>query len=217
MGSHTICLITGGNQGIGFEIAKQLFHTQANWHIILGSRQFEKGKTAVADILASSTPLTRSDNELLPIDLDVTSDTSITAVVSYISSRYGKLDVLINNAGISQFAAANLSTSREKSAHILDTNTFGASALTEACIPLLSAAKLPRVVFVSSEMGSIANALDEDVYSKELTWMCMQYKVSKAALNMVAACFARKFGGEGWKVNVHCPGLRRWVVLCNSS
>ena len=74
-------------------------------------------------------------------------------------------------------------------------NTFGASALTESCIPLLLAAKVPLVVFANSETGSIAAALDEAVHPKELTWSCMQYKVSEAVLDMVAACFARRFDG----------------------
>ena len=199
MTSKQIVLITGANQGIGFEIAKKLATEQLNYHILIGARSISNGEEA-AKLLA------HLPGSVQAIQLDVTSDDSIAACVAYIEKEFGILDVLINNAGIASPALQSESTLRGKLARCLDTNVYGAACLTESCISLLRRAENPRIVFVSSEMGSIGNALDPNFpyYGVD----SMPYKTSKAAMNMMGATYAVKYQKEGFKVNMHCPGLR---------
>ncbi|KAG8533608.1 uncharacterized protein KY384_001348 [Bacidia gigantensis] len=208
---QTICLISGANQGIGYETAKNLASSQQHWHILIGTRDLAKGEQAASMILSAlSLHEGKTVNEVSAVQLDVTSDESIANCVAYIKGTFGRLDVLINNAGISGAQIPHAVMPREKFGLTADTNAFGAAALTEACEPLLSAStnSPARIVFVSSEMGSIDNALNPSFKFYDLSPRIMQYKASKAAMNMVAACFAVKYKDRGWKVNITCPGLR---------
>ena len=206
MATLTIALISGANQGIGFEIAKKLTTEQQNWHILIGSRDLAKGDDAAC--LLKGLPSTVS-----AIHLDVSSDDSIADCVAAIERCYGYLNVLINNAGIASHGIASEPTLRKRYAKCLDTNVYGAAVLTEACVPLLKKGASdpqcpPRIVFVSSEMGSLTNTLDPNFPYYSLAHL-VEYKTSKAAMNMVGATYAVKYDQEGWKVNMCCPGLRR--------
>lgn len=200
MASKTIVLISGANQGLGFEIAKKLATEQKDYHIFLGSRNLAKGEE-------SAKMLQGLPGSVQAVQLDVTSDDCINACATLIEHQFAHLDVLVNNAGIASPAYGNEPTPRKKLAKCFDTNVYGAVSLTDACIPLLQKATTPRLVFMGSEMGSVANTLDPNFayYGAET----VAYKASKAALNMIGATYAVKYGKEGFKVNVCCPGLRK--------
>ncbi|KAL7807262.1 NAD(P)-binding protein [Trichoderma gracile] len=188
-----VVLVTGSNQGIGFEIVKKLVAQQPTYHVLLGCRSLAKGKEAVSALgkLAGS---------------------SIAACVAQIEREHGKLDVLINNAGIGRHAVEELPSLRAKMAALFDVNVFGTLVMTDAAIPLLQKAadqgSVPRIVFITSEMGSLGNTLNPSwKYYQHNT--SIPYKSSKAAANMIGACYSTLFDKQGWKINCCCPGLRK--------
>ncbi|KAK9490042.1 hypothetical protein V1508DRAFT_426102 [Lipomyces doorenjongii] len=192
-----IVLITGGNQGIGFGIAKKLAIEYPGYHIIIGSRDASRGVEAASSL--SSQGLSVSS-----VQLDVTDDASIAAARKDIETEYKRLDVLINNAGIA-IDRRNVDFTMRNVLHMTyDTNVFGAAAVTEEFIPLLRKSTLPRLVFISSSLGSLTRAADfEYPYNAMLL---PAYKSSKAALNMLMLHYAKMLSGEGFKVNSCCPG-----------
>lgn len=196
-------LISGGNAGIGLAVATRLAKDHG-YHVIIGSRSLAAVEQIVAALVAGGYSASA-------VQLDVTSDTSITAATSKIEREFGALDVLINNAGvlldyIPGLLEANkdLST-RELFDQTFSTNVIGAACLTEACVPLLRKAEVPRIVLVSSSMGSLAVSSD-----KTTAFYNMDYKAydsSKAALNMLVINYARNLEENGAMVNAVCPGL----------
>jgi NAD(P)-dependent dehydrogenase (short-subunit alcohol dehydrogenase family) len=200
---RTIALISGANQGIGLAVAIQLAK-EHGYHVIIGSRNSAAGQEAASALVAEG-------HSASAVQLDINSDESIAAAVSSIEKEFGVLDVLINNAGILidyvpgfTDAYKSLST-RDLFTQTFSTNVIGTACLTEACLPLLKKAELPRLIFVSSRMGSISEATN-----KESGFYAMDYKSydsSKAALNMLALNYARILEEDGALVNVACPGL----------
>jgi NAD(P)-dependent dehydrogenase (short-subunit alcohol dehydrogenase family) len=198
-----IVLISGGNAGIGLAVATQLAKDHG-YHVIIGSRNEAAGNevaTALeADGFAASS-----------VQLDLTSDKSIEAAVSWIEQNFGVLDVLINNAGVLLDGLAertgsneHLST-RELFSQTFNTNVIGTACLTEACLPLLRKSELARLVFVSSRMGSLSESTN-----KETPYYSTDYKAydsSKAAVNMLALNYARILEDTNAQVNAVCPGL----------
>jgi NAD(P)-dependent dehydrogenase (short-subunit alcohol dehydrogenase family) len=190
-----VVFITGANQGIGLETARQL--ALKNYHVLLGSRNAQNGANAVA-ALQKDAPNTLS---ITPITIDVTSDSSISAAVSQVETQYGRLDVLINNAGIS-LESYTAPTSREMFHSVLDINVIGAYLLTNAFIPLLSLSTAPRIVFMSSNLGSVGWLLDpKNTYSGV---PLPAYRASKAALNMITGYYANTHKENKWKINAVC-------------
>lgn len=192
--SKQIALISGANGGIGLSAAT-LLAREHGYHVIIGCRSLDAGLDAVKSI-------TEAGHTASAVQLDVTSDPSIFAVVEHIRSTFGRLDVLINNAGV-LLDHAGLSA-RELFTRSLEVNAIGAACLTDACLPLLRLSKLPRVVFVSSRMGSLELSLDKSTMYYPIDYK--GYDTSKAALNMVALNYKRILG-DTTKVNVVCPGL----------
>jgi NAD(P)-dependent dehydrogenase (short-subunit alcohol dehydrogenase family) len=192
----TIVLISGANTGIGFEIAKKLATEHPTYHVLMGSRSLSKAQTAI-----SSLPTGLS---IQPLELDVTSDASIQAAYDAVASEHGRLDVLINNAGIANRAVHPDATFRQELTQIIDTNAISAACLTEIFIPLLRKSSNPRIVFITSRLGSITRTFDINHANYGLDQPA--YKTSKAAMNMIMAHYAVKFKGEGFKVNACCPG-----------
>lgn len=200
-----IVLITGGNQGIGFEIVKKLVAEQPSYHVLLGCRALSRGVEAISrlETLAGS---------VSPVEVDITSNESIAACVAQIDREHGKLDVLINNTGIGRHAVEDLPSLRAKMTALFDVNVFGTMEMTDAAIPLLKKAadqgSVPRIVFITSEMGSFGNTLNPSwKYHKHNN--LIPYKSSKAAANMIGACYSTLYEKEGWKINCCCPGLRK--------
>ena len=200
---QTVVLISGANTGIGLAVATQLAKDHG-YHVIVGSRKLSAGEEVASAI--------RADGHLASaVQVDVSSDESIAAAASAIERDFGVLDVLINNAGILLDyvpglleAHKGLST-RELFGRTFETNVVGVACLTEACLPLLRKSGAPRLVFVSSSMGSLAMSTD-----KSKVWYSIDYKAydsSKAAFNMLALNYARILEEDGAMVNMVSPGL----------
>jgi NAD(P)-dependent dehydrogenase (short-subunit alcohol dehydrogenase family) len=183
----TVSLVTGANRGIGREVCRQL---AARGHtVLLTARDVAAARAAAADIPGA-----------LPMPLDVTDAASITAAASEVAHRFGKLDVLVNNAAISydtwqRAVSADLSVVREAA----ETNLYGPWRLVEEFLPLLRVSEHPRIVNVSSEAGSLAS----------MGGGTPAYTVTKVALNALTRMLAAELRGEGILVNAVCPG---WVA-----
>ncbi|KAF2122559.1 short chain dehydrogenase reductase [Lophiotrema nucula] len=197
--SKTIALISGGNAGIGLAVATQLAKDHG-YHVIIGSRNESAGKDVAATLVSDGFSASA-------VQLDVTSDTSIEIAVRKISEEFGVLDVLINNAGIliDTLEGNEKPKTRELFNQTYNTNVTGAACLTEACLPLLRKASVPRVIFVSSRMGSVSEATNKETLYYNIDYKA--YDASKAAVNMLAINYARILEDVGAMVNAVCPGL----------
>ncbi|XXG93934.1 hypothetical protein Hte_000184 [Hypoxylon texense] len=198
--NQKIVLITGGNQGVGYETAKNLLLFSPDYHVILGSRDASKGEAAAKELQATE----GIKGTVSSTQIDVTDDQSVDAAALRVASEYGRLDVLVNNAGIVSMASP---PTREALRPILETNVVGALSVTEAFLDLLrkSTHKPPRLVFVSSSTGSITHAADPNspYYSPGAT----EYRTSKAALNMMMVMYYARLKPEGFFVFGADPGL----------
>jgi NAD(P)-dependent dehydrogenase (short-subunit alcohol dehydrogenase family) len=195
----TTALITGANKGIGFEVARLL--GERGITAIIGARDQERGKAAAAKL---GQPFVR---------LDVTDPATAQAAAQWIDQEYGKLDILINNAGIAvpEEDGRPGSTSLEALRRVHETNVFGVVTVTNAMLPLLRKSPAGRIVNQSSERGSMAVALD----AGGPIWLLnnLPYHSSKAALNMVTVAYAKELWDTPIKVNAAAPG---WCVTDGS-
>lgn len=199
--TETIALVTGANKGIGRATAISLARDHG-YTVLIGSRNPAAG-AAVADELVSQ------GHKAVSVQLDLLSDESIANAVEFIDQTYGRLDVLINNAAVFldrwKEDMTRLPT-RELYDRTLATNVVGPACLTEALVPLLrKAVGGPRVVFLSTNMSSLAN-----ITNKELPYYHLKadaYDVSKTAVNMLALQYVRSLDDVGGRVNIACPGL----------
>lgn len=201
-------MYAGANQGIGFEVAKNLVLSLPAYHVIIGSRDPKKGTQAVAKLQA----LPDIKGTLDTLEIEVTDDKSVDTAAETISSKYDRLDVLVNNAGIN----VELPSMRDKLRAILDVNVVGAASVTEAFLPLLRKSKEPRLIFVGSSMGSIVGASDPgSPYHRPLA---TEYRVSKAALNMLMVQYHHILGLENrnFKVFTADPGLNATNIRGNA-
>jgi NAD(P)-dependent dehydrogenase (short-subunit alcohol dehydrogenase family) len=189
----TIALITGANRGLGHETARQL--AGRGWTILLGARDPDKGRVAAEKLAADGA-------DVRPVTIDVTDDDSVAAAVEQVASWTDHLDVLVNNAGIIGSTTPPLETGPEDFLACFGVNLLGPVRVTRAFLPLLSKAELPRVVMVSSGMGSFGITTDPD--RLESGFVSLVYPSSKAALNMVTTMYAKAL--PGWKVNAVDPG-----------
>ncbi|KAJ6526010.1 hypothetical protein B0H19DRAFT_1197647 [Mycena capillaripes] len=192
-----IVLITGANKGIGFAIARQLAAEHEGYHILMGSRDPERGAKAAATLQSEGLSVEA-------LTLDVTDDVSIAAAVGVVAAKFGRLDVLINNAGVALDMDTDMPT-RETFQQTFEVNLFGAAAVTEAIVPLLERSSAARIVFVTSDLGSLAFRADPQGRDHHVRWPA--YRCSKAALNMLALGYAHRFREKGWKVNMDNPGF----------
>ncbi|KAI2465218.1 short-chain dehydrogenase [Annulohypoxylon bovei var. microspora] len=181
-----VALITGANIGVGEAVARFLA-ADHGYHVIIGSR------------LAASA-----------VQLDLADEDSIQAAAQTIQADHGRLDVLVNNAAVflePDPSNANL-TVRQRFEKTFIPNLFGQVGITEAVLPLLRKAAdggVPRIVFVSSRIGSLANAMDPNAAFYDMDFR--SYDCSKAALNILALNYARMLDDVGGLVNVVCLGL----------
>lgn len=189
----TIALITGANRGLGHETARQL--AGRGWTILLGARDPDKGRVAAEKLAADGA-------DVRPVTIDVTDDDSVAAAVEQVASWTDHLDVLVNNAGIIGSTTPPLETGPEDFLACFGVNLLGPVRVTRAFLPLLAKAELPRVVMVSSGMGSFGITTDPD--RLESGFVSLVYPSSKAALNMVTTMYAKAL--PGWKVNAVDPG-----------
>ena len=186
-----IALVTGGNRGIGFEICRQL--ARHGLSVVLTARDASKGKAAAKAL----------QDEGLAVEfhrLDVTSCRSIRACIAAVARRRGRIDVLVNNAGVmtdprgSRFLDSKLDTYRDT----LETNLYGPLQLAQAVVPLMKATRYGRIVNVSSGQGQLS----------EMGAGTPAYRISKTALNALTRIVAAEFHGSNILVNSMCPG---WV------
>ncbi|MQA34298.1 SDR family NAD(P)-dependent oxidoreductase [Modestobacter roseus] len=184
----TTTLITGGNKSLGFETARRL--RDHGHQVLIGARDPERGARA-ADELGVAW-----------VQLDVTSDESVASAAAEVRDRFGGLDVLVNNAGVSGAFAGVDEFDGPAALAVFDTNTVGIVRTTHAFLPLLRGSAAPVVVNVTSGLGSFA--VRADTSRIESTLPTLTYSASKAAVNMLTSVYAR-FLPE-LRVNVVDPG-----------
>jgi NAD(P)-dependent dehydrogenase (short-subunit alcohol dehydrogenase family) len=206
MQDKRIALITGANQGIGLQVAKEL--VAHGFTVLVGSRNPERGEAAAKSI----------EGDAHAIQLDVTDPASVTAAAERVRNEFGRLDVLVNNAGIAHTGTAERSlidvvksgrasvASLDEVHAVFETNVFGVIAVTQAMLPLLREAPTGRIVNVSSGRGSLALAA-EPTETRRRAMFGVTYSASKTALNAVTLAFALDLESTGIKVNAAAPGF----------
>lgn len=191
MHENKVALVTGANKGIGHAIASEL--AARGFTVLVGARDASRGEAAARRIAG----------DIRPIALDVTRADSIAAAAARIQRELGRLDVLINNAGIATFGAPS-GTSVDDVRAVFETNVFGVIAVTQAMLPLLRAARAGRIVNVSTRLGSL-NAITDPAFPMRGIGG-VAYGPSKSALNAVTVAFAQELAETNIKVNAACPG-----------
>lgn len=170
--------ITGANKGLGFETARRL--TELGHTVVLGARDADRGRRAAAEIGARF------------LLIDVTDDASVASAAADIAAHEGRVDVLINNAGIAGSLVSADELTGPETSRVFDTNVVGIVRVTAAFLPLLRASDAPAVVNVTSGLGSVALTRDpERIESKVIA---PAYAASKAAVTMLTAQYAKAFG-----------------------
>ena len=189
--SLPVAVVTGANRGIGRCVAEQL--ADLGYMVVIASR-------SLAQAQATVTELSSQERRFIAVQLDVTDQASVQALAGVLQERLGRVDVLINNAGVAldKFQSFE-STSAAVFEQTLQVNTLGAFRVTQALLPMLRAAAAPRIVNVSSQLGSL----------ERMTGLTVAYRASKAALNAVTRSVAHGLADTSAKVNSVCPG---WVA-----
>ncbi|GLY77345.1 SDR family oxidoreductase [Actinoallomurus iriomotensis] len=198
MTDHKIILITGANKGIGFAAAREL--ARAGHTVLLGARDPGRGAEAAAE-------LTAQDLDVRFVHLDVTDPDTIKAAAGLIDAEYRRLDVLVNNAGISRdrpHPPAELPVAALRETY--ETNVFGVVAVTNAMLPLLRRSPAGHIGNVSSGLGTVGFLTDPD----SPLWRyanLLGYNSSKAALNAITLIYAHSLRDAGIRVNALSPGF----------
>ena len=169
----TVTLITGANKGLGYETARRLL---AQGHTVyVGARKAELGEAAASELGGQF------------VQLDVTDDASVEAALGIIDEREGRLDVLVNNAGIS----ATGDVTGPVALQVFDTNAVGLIRVTQAALPLLQKSQNPVVVNVSSALGSFWAVSNPE--RRQFHFPSIVYGASKAAVSMLTVQYAKTF------------------------
>lgn len=203
MTQKKIALITGANRGIGFETARQL--GAQGIKVLIGARSEEKG-------LEAESKLKNEGLDVEYINIDVDNTATHASAAKTIEEKYGKLDILINNAGIflsEEFGENGApvpasKTSAETFRKTFDTNFFNTVDVTQALLPLVKKSDEGRIVFLSSGLGSLG--LHSDPTSEIYNYKVPAYNISKTALNGYAVHLAHELKDTNIKVNAAHPG-----------
>ena len=201
MSEVKVAMITGANKGLGLETGRQL--GKLGYTVLLGSRDVLKGEVAARQLRDLSV-------DARVLKLDVTKQSDIDMAASQIESEFGKLDVLVNNAGVMIEKGWTKNTTSETTIENLratfDANLFAVFAVTKALLPLLMKSEAGRIVNVSSILGSVS--LQATKGSPTYGTKLFAYNASKAALNMLTISLAHELRKTNIKVNSAHPG---WV------
>ena len=186
-----VAVVSGGNKGIGFEICRQL--AERGLRVVLTSRDAAKGN-------AAQQKLSEGGKDVVFHRLDVDSDNSVAELARYLETEQGRVDVLVNNAGIAidKPGEGVLTTSLNTFRKTLETNFFGALRMCQAIVPIMQHGHYGRIVNLSSGLGQLDEMGDGTA----------AYRTSKAALNTLTRMVAAAVSGEDILVNSMCPG---WV------
>lgn len=185
----TITLITGANKGLGYETSRRLI--ELGHTVLVGARDRQRGEAAARELGGTS------------VQIDPTDEESVEAAAARVADEYGRLDVLINNAGTAapRVGAAELTADAAMEGFAI--NVFGPIRVMHAFLPLLQAAQHPRIVNVSSGVGSFARLLTAGSVENAVTLPV--YPASKAALTMLTVQYARSLNGI--LINAADPGF----------
>ena len=183
-----VALVSGGNRGIGREVARQL--AALDYDVVIGSRDLAKGEEVARELGENVTAR----------QLDVTDEESIVHCVASIAEDPGRLDVLVNNAGVTGggWSTSALDVDLDEVRKTLETNLFGAWRLTEEVLPLMRKNRYGRIVNISSGMGQLS----------DMGGHSPAYRVSKTGLNVLTRMLTAELSDENILVNSVCPG---WV------
>ncbi|SFJ45846.1 Short-chain dehydrogenase [Amycolatopsis sacchari] len=189
-----IALVTGASKGIGYAIAAGL--ADRGMTVLIGSRDARQRDAAVRQLGSAQ-----------GIELDVTDPATLAAAAKTIAERYGRLDVLVNNAGITgnerQIPGSGDAAAEVR--RVFEVNVLGVVAVTEAMLPLVRRSPAGRVVNVSGRAGSLTAMAAPDGELADLPPL-LGYPASKAALNAITLQYAKHLRGDGILVNAVCPG-----------
>ena len=210
MKDKRIALVTGANQGVGLQVAKELVANGLT--VLAGSRNFERGEAAAKEIGPGS----------IALQLDVTDRVSIADAAERVRKEFGRLDLLIQNAAISNTRKGNLSlqeyakisrpgnVSLDEMRAVWETNVFGVLAVYQAMLPLLRESSDARIVNVSSGVGSLT--LNADPAYPFHPMFGPVYPASKAALNAITLAMMVELESTGIKVNLVSPGFTKTAL-----
>jgi NAD(P)-dependent dehydrogenase (short-subunit alcohol dehydrogenase family) len=191
-----VVLITGANKGLGKEIGRQL--GALGYTVVLAARNEQAGEAARAELVAAGC-------DAHAVRLDVTNPDHLASLVRYLTTTFGKLDVLVNNAGIS-IEWDGTPTNADKIRRTLEVNLIAPYAITEALVPLLSRSDDARVINHSSMLGSMGSA--EKMWEHVGGFMTIGYSTSKAGLDMLTLIHSKTLASKGIAVAAAHPG---WV------
>ncbi len=207
MHDKRVALVTGANQGIGLQVAKEL--VAHGLTVLVGSRNFERGEAAAREIGTGA----------IALQLDVTDRVSIAEAAQRIRKELGRLDLLVNNAAISNTRQGSLSlreyakitrpsnVSLDEVRAVWETNVFGVLAVYQAMLPLLRESSDARIVNVSSGVGSLTDNANTDYHYRKMFGPV--YSASKAALNAMTLAMMVELESTGIKVNLVSPAFTK--------
>ncbi|SNT54938.1 NADP-dependent 3-hydroxy acid dehydrogenase YdfG [Actinomadura meyerae] len=196
MSEQTIALVTGANKGIGYEIAAGL--GALGWSVGIGARDEARREAAVEKLRADGV-------DAFGVPLDVTDDASVQAAAALIEERAGRLDVLVNNAGVTGgMPQEPTKVAPETIRTAVETNVIGVVRVTNALLPLLRRSASPRIVNMSSTVGSLTR---QTAPGAETGPISAAYAASKTFLNAVTVQYAKELAGSGILINAACPGF----------
>ena len=182
-----VALVSGGNRGIGLETCRQL--AERSLTVILGSRDEESGRAAAEGL----------SGDVVVHQLDVADGKSVDRLATFVEDEFGRLDVLVNNAGISNDEGQRgIDADLDRVREALEANLLGAWRLCEVAIPLMQRNGYGRIVNISTGLAAL----------EDMGGGSPAYRVSKTALNALTRILASELRGSGILVNSVCPG---WV------